>query len=256
MSWDALLAPGVAVRHSPRESERFGLSLSRLTIGPGELDAAALLRTIDEIEADVVVARYDASRSEVPGLLARGRRACLAAGALTYWEKPVASVPADVRVVSATELAASAVEAAVRDVVRSSFAGYGNHYTVDPLLDDAAALAGYEEWALSSLAADPADVVVLVEDGAPVGVATMETGDDAVEILLAGLVPAVQGRRLYDVLLAACEGRAAAAGVGRLIISTQVHNVRVQRTWVRYGLRPFAAIDTVHLVDRALLIPR
>jgi hypothetical protein len=32
-----------------------------------------------------------------------------------------------------------------------------------------------------------------------------------------------------------------------------VHNVRVQRAWARFGLRPFAAVETVHLVDRALL---
>jgi RimJ/RimL family protein N-acetyltransferase len=256
VSWQELLAPGVTVWYSSQESARFGLSVSRVTIGPGELDAPHLLRTIDDLASDVVVARFDASRSEVPAVLARGRRSCLAAGALTYWEKLVSASPADPRVISGAEFDLPTLEHAVRDVVRSSFADYGNHYTVDPLLDDAAALAGYEEWALASLAKDPSNVLVLIEDGTPCGVATLEIGDDALEILLAGMVPAAQGRRLYDVLLAGCESRAVELGLGRLIISTQVHNVRAQRAWARCGLRPFGAIETVHLVAPALLRPR
>ena len=275
MSWDQLLAPGVTVRDSPLETDRFGCSFQRLTIGPGPLKPDDLLAMIEDLRADVLVIRYDAARLEIPGTLARSRRAVLPAGTLTYWEKPVSAAgppepsspemlpaaeppePSDLEVVSAATLDLETVSTVVREIVRASFRDYGNHYTANPLLDRAAALAGYEDWAVRSLGSDPDNVLVLVEGAIPIGMATLEPGSDGdhLEILLAGLVPAAQGRHLYDGLLDGCERAALTRGATRIVISTQVHNVRVQRAWARHCLRPFAAIETVHLVGRHLLAP-
>ncbi|VTR76201.1 GNAT family N-acetyltransferase [Cellulomonas hominis] len=257
MSWDQLAAPGLVLADSPAESARFGRAVSRLTIGAGALDPDELAALVAGSAADVLVVRYDAGRQEVPALLASGSRAVLPAGALTYWEKALehgsVGAPARSAVVGPGELGGDAAEAAVREVVRSSFADYGNHYTADPLLDRDAALAGYEEWATGSLARESDDVLVQTVDGACVGVATLERADDHVEVLLAGLVPSAQGRGLYGDLLVAVQAWALERGLSRLVISTQVHNVRVQRAWARAGLRPFAAVETVHLVDRETL---
>ena len=274
MSWDQLLAPGLTVRDSPAETERFGCSIQRVTIGPGPVEPAALLAQIEHLPADVLVVRYDAARLELPGTFARSRRAVVPAGTLTYWEKPVSdtapsapppappAAPSGVAVVPANTMGIeapeglAAVTAVVREIVLTSFEDYGNHYSANPLLDPAAALAGYQEWAVRSLMDDPGNVLVMTEHDKPVGMATLEPGPDGhdLEILLAGLVPAAQGRRLYASLLQACEVVAAARGASRLVISTQVHNVRVQRAWAREGLRPFAAVETVHLIDRDLLL--
>jgi GNAT superfamily N-acetyltransferase len=138
----------------------------------------------------------------------------------------------------------------VADAVADSFAGYGNHYLANPLLDSAAALAGYQEWARRSLSGER-DALVLVGSGRPIGVATLvgsHDGTSHLEVLLAGLVSAAQGRGSYAVLLTACADEARQRGLSRLIISTQVHIVRVQRAWARLGLRPFAAVETVHAV--------
>ena len=270
MSWDQLLAPGLTVRDSPAETERFGCSIQRVTIGPGPVEPAALLAQIEHLPADVLVVRYDAARLELPGTFARSRRAVVPAGTLTYWEKPVSDTAPAAPPAASSGLAVvpakamgiespgglAAVTALVREIVLTSFEDYGNHYSANPLLDPAAALAGYQEWAVRSLMDDPGNVLVMTEHDKPVGMATLEPGADGhdLEILLAGLVPAAQGRRLYGSLLQACETVAAARGASRLVISTQVHNVRVQRAWAREGLRPFAAVETVHLIDRDLLL--
>jgi len=262
MSWDQLLEPGVMVRDSPLETERFGYSTTRLTIGPGPVDVGRLLATIEDLAADLLVVRYDAARLQLASAFARSGRAVLPAGTLTYWEKPVSvaepsrpSPPSDIEVLAADTMEAEMVSALVREIVRASFQDYGNHYLANPLLDPSAALAGYQDWALRSLQANPGNVLVLTDRREPIGLATLESGAgaDHLEILLAGLVPAAQGRRLYGSLLDGCERLAAARGASRMVISTQVHNVRVQRAWARHGLRPFAAIETVHLVDPGLL---
>lgn len=255
MAWDTLAAPGVVCAPSPADTARFGVEVHRLTVGPGALRGSELVDLVESSTADVLVTRYDVARQEVPALLASTSRAVLPAGALTYWEKSVVgdASPARTVVVPSGDLDPAAAEAAVRSVVRDSFTAYGNHYTADPLLDRDAALAGYEEWAAGSVRRAPGDVLVQLLDGEPVGVATLERADDHVEVLLAGLVPSAQGRGLYGDLLAAVEARAASGGAERLVISTQVQNVRVQRAWARRGLRPFAAVETVHLVRREAL---
>lgn len=261
MSWDQLLEPGVVVRHSPVEADRFGCTIDRVTIGPGLVDDG-LLAVIQDLSADVLIVRYDAARLEVPGILARSPRALVPAGALTYWEKEVSvdepPAPSNLDVRSADALDLETVSMVVREIVGASFRDYGNHYTANPLLDRSAAQAGYEDWAVRSLTDDPSNVLVMMDGGEPMGLATLELGVDAghLEILLAGLVPAAQGKGLYGTLLSACESVAAARGAHRVVISTQIHNVRVQRAWARHGLRPFAAIETVHLIDRELLQSR
>ncbi|HEY0216241.1 MAG TPA: GNAT family N-acetyltransferase [Cellulomonas sp.] len=252
MSWDQLAEPGLTGGPSPAESRRFGVEVHRLTVGPGDLDVVGLRAAVEDSDADVLVVRYDVVRQEVAAALAASSRAVLPAGALTYWETQVRDLPVGepprTVVVGAAALPDAVADAAVRAVVRASFTGYGNHYTADPLLDRRLALDGYEEWALRSLARADHEVLVQLDGDRAVGVATVERAGTCAEVLLAGLVPAAQGRRLYGELLAAVERAALADGLDRLVISTQVQNVRVQRAWARHGLRPFAAVETVHLV--------
>jgi ribosomal protein S18 acetylase RimI-like enzyme len=260
MTWDQLLEPGLTVRDSPLETARFGCSIARVTIGSGPVDLAHLLDVIGDASADVLIVRYDAARLDLPSAFARSRRAVVPAGTLTYWEEPVsvAEPPTgtNLEVLPADRMDLGTVSAMVRQIVRASFLDYGNHYTANPLLERSATLAGYEDWAVRSLRETPGNVLVMTDLGAPIGLATLESGADGshLEILLAGLVPAAQGRRLYGSLLDGCARVAAARGARRMVISTQVHNVRVQRAWARHGLRPFAAIETVHLINRDLLL--
>ena len=68
------------------------------------------------------------------------------------------------------------------------------------------------------------------------------------------MISAAQGRGIYAHLLAEVERRAAERGAAEVVISTQGHNVRVQRVWARYGFEPVHAMLTVHLVRPELLI--
>ncbi|WP_336923880.1 GNAT family N-acetyltransferase [Aquipuribacter sp. SD81] len=277
MSWESLAGDAVDLAPSPSESDRFGVTMARLTVGAvadPHGRAPALAAALAGSEADVVVVRHPAAAGDCAAALAASDRDVLPAGALVYWELlPARRRPptrtADLVVVAAGEPGAPEdLGGTVEDVVRASFTGYANHYTVDPLLDDDAALAGYVEWARRATTGSPAvpdaravGTLVLVHAGSPVGVATTSVGaddDDAhhVEVLLAGLGAPWQGRGWYPVLLDAVAERALEAGARRVVISTQVHNVRVQRAWARLGLEPFAAVETVHAVRRGLLAGR
>lgn len=273
MGWAELAAAaGVALRPSGAESARFGLEVARLTVGEG-WTAADVRQALAGTAADLVVVRYDSSRADVPAALADPAWQVLPAGPIVYWRlavgsgRPPPSVPG--LVVRPTEDVAETAGAAadgdlVERVVTASFAGYVSHYSVNPLLDPEAALAGYVEWARTTVGDDRGEALVLLQERAPVGLATLASAATPVphlEILLAGLVPEVQRRGWYAHLLAGVEAAAADRGLDEVVISTQVHNTGVQRAWARHGFEPFAAFETAHLVragsaaGRTLLAP-
>lgn len=253
MTWSNYVGAGVNVRLSPAESARFGHAVVRVDIGrcPVTEVADALAGT----DGDVLIVRFDARRRDIAAILAADGRAVLPAGTLTYWEREV-NTPAGNQVdpglaVAAIEDMGPAGREVVESIVRDSFAAYPNHYAVNTLFAADLAEAGYVEWALSRLTDETGHVLVLSESEKPIGVATMSDKGSDLEIELAGLIADAQGRGAYGELLTGCVVLAGNLGKQRVIISTQADNVRVQRAWVRSGFKPFAAVETVHLVTRA-----
>ena len=256
MSWDALAGDTLDVRPSPLESRRFGMTISRLVVGwyadekHARPDLGDALAGLDD---DLIIARWPTHMLSLATVAAASGRRTIGADVLVYWEAPpdhvLGRAPApthDLAVVAASEVGDPAE--VVADVVRDSFARYGSHYRASPELDQEFALAGYAEWALSALSRDPDDVLVLRRQGRSLGVATLHEGREGrdLEVELAGLRREAQGMGWYRYLLSECARIAARRGRDRLVISTQAHNVRVQRAWARSGLVPFAAFTTAH----------
>jgi hypothetical protein len=190
-------------------------------------------------------------------VLAASGRVVLPADTLTYWDtaatdlaaRPV-TPDAPPRVVRADQVDPAELHAAVADV----FAGYVNHYAANPLLDPALALEGYVDWVARTLQAQPDAGAVLVDGDRVLGFGTwtLERGDHS-EFLLGGMRAEARGRGWYALLLVETARAALAAGVPKVLISTQGSNVGVQRAWSRLGLRPRADFTTAHLVRPGLL---
>ena len=247
MGWhDAVEAPELIARASPYESDRFGVSVDRVSV------SAAAKTSVDEVldvvaasDAQVVVLRYPAREVGWFARLMTGPRAALLADSLVYWSLPAGRgrrPQPDPGLTTALDkdLDDRVVDAIVADM----FGDYGNHYCANPLFDDALALAGYQQWARRSIATAGAVTLRGPQDRL-IGLATLGHADDVTEIELAGIVADEQGRGRYHHLLAAAEDVATGS---RLVISTQSHNTGVQRAWARYGFEPVHALLTVHLL--------
>ena len=258
MSWAGLAGAGVRRWHSEVEGRRFGITVARVVVGANTPDVASVaddfLGAVNGSSEDLVIARWPGELTGMGAIAARSSRRVIPADMLTYWEVPAGALadsggdglPEGYQIHLPGEPSA-AVEEAISTVVEDSFRGYGNHYTANPDLDPELALAGYLEWAVGAFHRDPHNVVLLLEGDEPRGVATLTQDDEDLEIELAGMVGGAQGRGLYGHLLAAIGQEALRRGRPRVIISTQAHNVRVQRAWVRAGMKPFATTTTVHL---------
>lgn len=257
MAWDGLKGDGVRHWASEAESKRFNLPIGRIVVGydavPGPALEQELRRIISGAPEELLVVRYPAGLSRLGAIVGGTGLRVLPADVLTYWEvsaEVLARVSDDVdpslRVVAGevTDAARSALETVLGD----SFRGYGNHYTANPALDPELALVGYMEWAMGAFEKNPHNAILLTHNGTPVGASTLIEGDGHLEIELAGMTGASQGQGWYRVLLAGIGREALHRGLSTVIISTQVSNVRVQRAWVRAGMKPFAAVTTLHVM--------
>lgn len=262
MAWNDLGGADVRHRPSQHESDRFGFTIARVTCGFGSdsHNTTRLTQILSDATEDVLIVRYPADQLALGTAALKSGRTVLPAGALSYWDAESAAImrPGRISSVDVSPIEdldrgerRDAAERLIDDVVSDAFAGYGSHYLANPMFDATRAVEGYQEWAHKSL--ESGKVLVLLENGDPIGLATCALEADHLEILLAGVIPSAQGSGRYGVLIGACAELAAGHNLPRVIISGQVHNVRAQRAWVRAGLRPFAAVETLHAVRPGLL---
>jgi GNAT superfamily N-acetyltransferase len=158
--------------------------------------------------------------------------------------KPQAEPPARVRLARPQE-----VETLVA-IADESFRDYRGHYHADPRLDRSACDATYTDWVRRSLLdRKVADAVYACEiDGKLAAFATMRANSpEEGEGVLFGVAPWAKGRGIYADLIRAGIEWCRARGHARMIVSTQITNLAVQKVWVRQGFEPSASYFTFHL---------
>jgi hypothetical protein len=260
VTWLDLDHDEIVARASQVESDRFGVSLARVTVGRRAASADETWRQLArhlERPEDVLVVRWPSALVGCSAVLAASGRDVLPADTLTYWDTTASDLAAqpvgpDVpRVVRADQVDRAELHRAVADV----FTGYANHYAANPLLDRDLALEGYVDWVARTLHAQPDAGAVLLDGDRVLGFGTwtLVPSGDHCEFLLGGMRAEARGRGLYALLLVETARAAWAAEVPTVMISTQGANVGVQRAWARLGLRPRADFTTAHLVRAGLL---
>lgn len=150
---------------------------------------------------------------------------------------------------AAVRLAREDEAAEVRAVARAAFRGYGGHYHADPRLDREACDEVYADWAHRSCASPGvADGVLVAEvDGRVAAFATLRFNSATEgEGVLFGVAPGARGRGLYPLLMGAGLRFCAERGRTRMVVSTQITNLTVQRAWIRLAFEPCRAEYTFH----------
>jgi GNAT superfamily N-acetyltransferase len=140
-------------------------------------------------------------------------------------------------------------EHAVKAVAAESFREYFGHYHADERLDRAKCDAIYPDWALRScVSRDVADEVLVAElSGSVVGFATLRLNSaEEGEGVLFGIAPQAQRRGIYRSFMIQGMNWCLSKGARRMVVSTQITNVAVQKVWVRIGFEPSHAWYTLH----------
>jgi GNAT superfamily N-acetyltransferase len=146
-------------------------------------------------------------------------------------------------------------EYAVKAVATESFHGYFGHYHADARLDRAQCDAIYSDWSFRScVSRDVADEVLVAElDGSVAGFATLRLNSpEEGEGVLFGIAPRAQRRGIYRSFMIQGMKWCLSKGATRMVVSTQITNIAVQKVWVRVGFEPSHAWYTFHKwFDRA-----
>ncbi|MCA9913588.1 MAG: GNAT family N-acetyltransferase, partial [Anaerolineae bacterium] len=137
----------------------------------------------------------------------------------------------------------------VAAVAAHSFQGYYGHYHADPNLDREACDATYMDWAVRSVT-DPAmadDVLLVEHSDALLGFATLRMNNaEEGEGVLFGVAPEAQGRGIYKSMMIYGMQWSQERGAARMVVSTQLTNVAVQKVWARVGFEFDHAHYTFH----------
>lgn len=242
----------LGIERSPLDEARFGVATLKATLAAAA-DVDMLLARMHAEACRLALVRCPCAELALAQRLeAAGARLC---DSLVYYRR----APADAESESADHTAdgvairwaGAADAAAVSAVARIGFAGYVSHYRADPRLPAAAVDAIYPDWADRLCRTDDADTRVLVAavDGRIVGFAAYRRDRAAglLDIVLNAVLPDWRRRGIYRQLLRAVLAAARDEAPAGVLISTQIHNLAVQRAWVGEGFMPEACWYTFHL---------
>jgi len=136
----------------------------------------------------------------------------------------------------------------VRAIASAAFKGYMGHYHADRRLDREKCDEAYASWAERSCTKAAADEVLVAEHGGSVaGFGTLRMNSpQETEGLLYAVAPEFQRRGICSSLIAGSLEWTRSQGAHRMLISTQITNVSMQKVWCRLGFEFSHSYYTFH----------
>lgn len=140
-------------------------------------------------------------------------------------------------------------EEAMASVAVESFRGYFGHYHADQRLDNNKCDEAYVDWARKAFASRGSDENFQVAeiDGRIVafGVFRMNSPDEG-ELFLGGIHPDFHGQGIYQAFLYRAMEWCLSKNAKRIVISTQINNIAVQKILTRFGFEIARGYYTFH----------
>jgi GNAT superfamily N-acetyltransferase len=140
-------------------------------------------------------------------------------------------------------------EAEVIGVAKASFEGYFGHYHADPRLDNLHCNEVYIDWARKAFASRGDDEnFIVAEIGSKIvafGVFRMNSSEEG-ELFLGGVHPDYQGQGIYLSFLCRAIQWCLSKQAKRIVISTQLNNIAVQKVLTKSGFEISRGYYTFH----------
>lgn len=243
--------------YSEIESRRFGLRVFR---GQYEhFDISDVAKVVKDGGFDLVIVRYPTSTIyEHYKLLQLPHCKTIHADSLVYYSAPLQKI--DIKPLR-NELEFDVVTPKsakhLDSMVKTVFSDYQNHYYSNPCLNRSDIIEGYLEWAMSYAENAEIGVTWLIKDktsGREVAflACSYDLGESVSELKLGGVMPDSEGRGIYSDFVRHAQLYFKKMGVERLLTSTQLQNIAVQRAWQTHGFRFDKSYETYHIVNEEL----
>lgn len=229
------------------DGERFGIRIARAP----EMTLEVLPSVIEfcrDNAVSLLIARCPVS--ELRAAQAMERQGFELMDTLVYYERDLVQTPVPPGV-SNIKIRAMRLgeEEKIKTIAAESFRGYSGHYHADKRLDRTKCDEVYISWAYRScISRDVADVVLVADmNGSMVGFAAMRLNNaEEGEGILFGVAPFARGQGVYRSLIIYGMKWCVNKGVSRMIYSTQITNLAVQKVLTGVGFEPRQAYYTFH----------
>lgn len=235
-----------AASFSRLDSGRFGIRAARAQITSENLPFVIEYCEVERI--DLLIARC--KTDDLPAMQQAEAEAFFLTDTLVYYAFDLSrgQIPATGKPCIVRSLCPRDAED-VRRIAAAAFKDYTGHYHADPRLDRRKCDETYASWAeRSCIPGLAADAVLVAEcDARVAGFGTLRVNSpQEVEGLLFAVAPEFQGRGICGSLMIASLEWSRTRGARRMIISTQVTNVAMQKVWCRTGFEPGHSYYTLH----------
>lgn len=234
---------------APLEGHRFGMKVFRGTLET--LDGKALRAFLLDQEADLAIIRTPGDGQTVATQFERAGFPFLHADVLVYYEMDLTTFePKSLRNPGLEfVLCGKSLQPELSKLVETIFSGYRNHYNANPFLPADRILEGFQEWAVDYGSGEVPDrcAWLVRRDGQWVAFATCSEAGNTCEGVLYGVHPDHAGGGLYSDLIRFTQAHYKAKGLSTMKVSTQIHNLAVQKVWSREGFTLSQCLHTWHV---------
>jgi ribosomal protein S18 acetylase RimI-like enzyme len=228
------------------DTERFGIITARV-VGLTSESLSSVLDFCGAKKVELLIARCD--MLDLDAAQSMERKGFLLMDTLVYYSLDLTKkdVPVDKGVVLVRPIHIEEEKEMIL-VARESFRGYFGHYHADKRLNKSKCDEVYVDWARKVCAArDSGNFLVAEVEGriAGFGVLKMNNSEEG-EYFLGGIHPDFQGRRIYYSFLCKAMEWFLSRGAQRMLLSTQLQNISVQKVLIRFGLEITKGYYTYH----------
>ncbi|HON60094.1 MAG TPA: GNAT family N-acetyltransferase [Smithella sp.] len=228
------------------DKERFGVKTARV-VGLSKDKLPLVLDFCREENVVLLIARCD--MTDLEAAQSMEKEGFLLMDTLVFYSFDLAKndVPSDKEAAIVRPIAPDE-ENEMLAVARESFRGYFGHYHADSRLDRQMCDEAYADWARRTFASREAENFLVGEvNGKIVGFGVLrKNSPEEGEMFLGGIHPDFQGRGIYHSFL--CKGVqwCLSEKVQRMVISTQLKNLSVQKVLIKFGFEISRGYYTYH----------
>lgn len=234
------------LRFSGLESARFNCQVYRAFVGTREQLIQLRENLSGKEELGLAIIRLEPQLLADLSLLHDLGGQCIPADVLVHYEREALPLP-DCLPSFSVGLAEASDLPSIQMLTQSAFVDYRSHYHANPHLPDFDLCEAYREWNATHLQkGEDAGIFLASEEGQALGFLSWSIEGKKVSIDLNAVHPQHQGKQVYSVLLAKAFEYFHERQLELVMIETQLHNLRVQRVWQRWGFQHTHSFVTVH----------
>ncbi len=237
------------INFSPVESSRFLLNIHRGSLP--DFKVSEIKNYIISNNVDVLILRLSSSSIASHSNLYNTGFDIIHADSLVYYKSNIESTEINPlkNKLNFVQINSTNNEK-LNEIIPIIFKEYQNHYFSNPFLDKEKIIEGYIEWAKNYSGIEEGKISWLIYyENEIAGFATCSFNEQKKECegVLYGVMPNFSGQGIYSDIIRFTQKYFKEKGYTRMLVSTQLQNIAVQKVWIREGFVIDYSYETYHI---------